>query len=406
MTSGLVEAVPREAKKKPVHAATLADVGRAAGVSAMAASLVLNGAKTSSRIAPATRTRIVEAASRLRYRPNAAARALAERRMNTLGVAAVVDVGELDHYFLGVFNGILEAAARHGQNTTVFTLRNWQQDAVRLPGLCDGRIDGMILIAPRLSREAIRALPDHTPFAALHPNLPIPGAINLESDEEAGACELVRQMIARGHRRILHLTGNRGLAGAERRIRGYRRALRAAGIRFERSLLVDGGFSMGEGRDALRRWLRQAAGRPLPQAIFCANDSGAIGALEALAEVGLRVPDDVSLAGFDDSIAARTTIPQLTSVRQPLHAMGSQAVEALLKRLAHRPDETAAGLQETIVFPTEIVWRASTGWRDGSESSSGKLNRLAAPVHKTRGCRSQIGAAFGCGISGAGKHAG
>jgi LacI family transcriptional regulator len=112
--------MPRASRKKPGRAATLADVGRAAGVSAMAASVVLNGARSSSRIAPETRARILTAAAKLRYRPNAAARALAERRMHTIGVAAVVDVGgELNHYFLEVFNGILEAATRHRQNTTV-----------------------------------------------------------------------------------------------------------------------------------------------------------------------------------------------------------------------------------------------------------------------------------------------
>lgn len=343
-------------RKKPTRPATLADVGRAAGVSAMAASVVLNGARTSSRIAPETRARILAAAARLRYRPNAAARALAERRMHTIGVAAVVDVtGQLNHYFLGVFNGILQAATRHRQNTTVFTLTDWERDATRLPGLCDGRIDALVLVAPVLSPEAIRELPDHTPFAALHSNVPIPGCINLESDEEAGAFEMVRHLIARGHQRIMHVTGRRGLLGAERRIRGYQRALFGAKIPLENSLLVDGGYTIDEGRRALHQWLQRSVGLPLPQAIFCGNDACAIGCLEALAEVGLRVPEDVSLAGFDDTLAARTTVPQLTTVQQPLYAMGSRAVEAVLSRVHGRP----LSAPETIIFPTELVWRAS-----------------------------------------------
>ena len=254
--------MPHPRKKKPGRAATLADVGRAAGVSAMAASVVLNGARSSSRIAPETRARILAAAARLRYRPNAAARALAERRMHTIGVATVVDVGgALNHYFLEVFNGILEAATRHRQNTAVFTLSDWERDASRLPGLCDGRIDGLILIAPVLSPEAIRALPDHTPFVALHSNIPIPGSVNLESDEATGAYEMVRHLISRGHRRILHITGKRGLLGAERRILGYKRALASARIPFEASLLVDAGFTGDEGRQALHA-LAGAVGRP------------------------------------------------------------------------------------------------------------------------------------------------
>ncbi|HOG92511.1 MAG TPA: LacI family DNA-binding transcriptional regulator, partial [Opitutaceae bacterium] len=134
------------------RAATLADVGRAAGVSAMAASAVLNQAKTSSRISPDTRARILTAAAKLNYRPNIAARALAARRMNTIGLAAVVDLqGELNHYFMEVLNGVIEAAARHEQNTTVFTLHDWHHGASRVGGLCDGRIDGLILLAPLMS---------------------------------------------------------------------------------------------------------------------------------------------------------------------------------------------------------------------------------------------------------------
>jgi LacI family transcriptional regulator len=347
--------------RRSLRAATLVDVGREAGVSAMAVSAVLNGARTSSRIAAATQERIRTAAARLQYRPNAAARALAARRMNTLGVAAVVEGGELNLYFLGVLTGILGAAARAGQNTTVFSLHDWQADAARLPGWCDGRIDGMILVAPRLEAAAIRALPRHTPFAALHPNLSLPGAVNLESDEESGAFQLVSGLIARGHRRILHLTGGRGLVGPARRLRGYRQALAAAGISVRADWMVESGLSTREGRQSLRGWLRKSAGRPLPDAIFCANDACAIGALEALAEIGLRVPDDIALAGFDDTLAARTTVPQLTTVCQPLAEMGARAVDALLGRLERPTPAQRSSGTERLVFPTEPVWRASVG---------------------------------------------
>ncbi len=118
---------PRKRSNSP---ATLADVGREAGVSAMAASAVLNGARTSTRISRETRARILDAAVKLSYRPNAAARALAQRRMNTLGIAAVInDGGEFDHYFLEAFNGIITNAAVHSQTTTVFALHDWQRDA-------------------------------------------------------------------------------------------------------------------------------------------------------------------------------------------------------------------------------------------------------------------------------------
>jgi len=348
-------------KAKPVRAATLSDVGREAGVSAMAASAVLNGARTSSRISPETRERIVAASLKLQYRPNAAARALANRRMNTIGLATVFEGGELNPYFLEVFNGILETAAKHEQNTTVFTLHDWRRDAARLPGLCDGRIDGLILIAPTLTNEAARVLPLHTPFVAIHANVALPNVVNIETDEERGAYEMVRHLIALGHRRILHVAGESGLVGAERRQRGYKRALLSAHIAIDNSLVVPANFSGESGRQAMRGWLRRHAGEPLPHAIFCVSDGVAIGCLEALAEVGLRVPDDISLAGFDDTLAARTTVPQLTTVRQPLRAIGNRAVEVLIDRIQRQNEGDGLLMEKSIVFPVDLVPRASVG---------------------------------------------
>lgn len=347
--------MPRTKKAKPVRAATLADVGRAAGVSAMAASAVLNNARTSSRISPATRELILEAAAKLAYRPNAAARALANRRMNTLGVAAVIEGGELNHYFLEVFNGILEAAARHEQNTTVFALHDWGRDTARLHSLCDGRIDGLILVAPTYEPDKV-GLPGHTPFVALHANCPLPKVINVESDEESGAAELIAYLVSRGHRRIMHLSGPAGLLGTERRIRGYRRALEKARLPFDPALLVPAGFDASRGRDAMRAWLQKHAGAPLPEAVFCANDGAAAGCIEALAEAGLRVPLDVSVVGFDDSLVARMAVPQLTTMRQPLRSMGGRAVEILLEKIA---PGTAKAAAKSVIFPTELITRAS-----------------------------------------------
>lgn len=328
----------------------------------MAASAVLNGAQTSSRIAPETRERILHAAARLRYRPNAAARALANRRMNTLGVAAVIDGGALNSYFLEIFNGILEAAARHDQNTTVFALHDWGRDPARLLNLCDGRIDGLILVSPKLNQETVKLLPEHTPFVAVHANEPLPNIVNIETDEERGAYEVVRLIIAQGHRRILHLAGPGYLTAAERRIRAYKRALASARIPFDEDLLVVTPNLIRErGREILLKWLQRHAGAQLPQAIFAVNDSVAAGCLEALAEVGLRVPEDISVVGFDDTITARTTVPQLATVRQPLRAMGNRAVEVLMHRIAEHNGALQVVSPDPIVFPVDIVMRGSLG---------------------------------------------
>lgn len=348
--------MPPPKRVRPVRAATLADVGRVAGVSAMAASAVLNGARTSSRISDETRQRILKAAAQLEYRPNAAARALANRRMQTIGVAAVIEGGELNHYFLEVFNGIVAAAAVHEQNTTMFALHNWGPDASRLRTMCDGRIDGLILVAPTFTAKE-KVLPTHTPFVSIHANSRLPEVINIESDEERGAFEMVRLLISQGHRRIMHLAGPEGMIGPERRVRGYKRALTGARIGWDADLVVSvGSFTAEGGRTTMRRWLQEHAGEKMPQAIFCANDNIALGAMEALAEAGLRVPDDVSVAGFDDTLAARISVPQLTSVRQPLRDMGARAVELLLARIEHRASQD----NSPVIFRVDLVPRASS----------------------------------------------
>ncbi|HET7537378.1 MAG TPA: LacI family DNA-binding transcriptional regulator [Candidatus Didemnitutus sp.] len=353
--------MPRLSKKnRETRAPTLADVGRAAGVSAMAASAVLNGAQTSSRISDATRARILKAAAKLQYRPNAAARALANRRMQTLGVAAVVESGGINPYFMEVLNGILEAAARHEQNITVFALHDWSRDATRIQDFCDGRIDGLILLAPTFEAEKV-TLPPHTPFVSVHANSPLPGIVNVESDEERGAFEMVRHLGAQGHRRIMHIAGPSGMIGAERRVRGYKRALTGLRIPFDARLLAAANYTSDGGREAMRAWLRRHAGEPLPHAVFCANDATAIGCLEALAEVGLKVPDDISVAGFDDTLAARTAVPQLTTVKQPLRSMGIRAAEVLLQRIAQQNGAGGTVSVKPIIFPVDLVPRNSVG---------------------------------------------
>jgi LacI family transcriptional regulator len=207
------------------------------------------------------------------------------------------------------------------------------------------------------------ALPDHTPFVALHPNTQAHNIVSLESNEETGSYEMVRCLASLGHKRIMHLSGRKGLVGAERRIEGYKRALRDSGLAFDPDLLVEAHFSVPHARLALDSWLSKHSEALLPDAIFGGSDSIAVGALEALSARGLRVPEDVSVCGFDDALAARTTVPQLATVRQPLRLMGSKAVDILLERIRvhHAHSHGEHELIAPVVFNTEIVLRGSIG---------------------------------------------
>ncbi|MGI4787672.1 MAG: LacI family DNA-binding transcriptional regulator [Janthinobacterium lividum] len=349
------------------NATTLQDIAREAGVTAMTVSVVLNGATSSTRVSEGTRSRITEVAERLRYRPNGVARGLSRRRMDTIGVCCNIDGTELNLYFLEVLNGILEANAEHGQNTTVFSVADWRKDEEKLLAFCDGRVDGMICIGPLFSTTFAETLLHHTPFITLHSNEILPHTHNLTVDDEGGAYAVTRHLIDQGHRRILHFSGQPELTGAQHRLDGYRKALTEAGIADDPALVIPGQFSVVSGRERMTALLDTTQLKTLPTAIFCANDAIAYGCMEVLAGHGLHVPQDISIVGFDDSLTARMTAPPLTTVRQPLRQMGHAAVELLLPRIesknlpsADGPSSQAFALSQT-VFPLELIIRGSVG---------------------------------------------
>lgn len=352
-------------KMRRSNAPTLQDVAREAGVSAMTVSVVLNGARSATRVSEATRARIIEVAQRLRYRPNAAARGLQRRRMDTLGVIALVDGGELNLYFLEVLNGVLEGAAARGQNTTIFSISNWEKDEARLRQFCDGRVDGMILIGPVMRDEVAESLLHHTPYVTIHDNSHRSYSWNLDIDNEDGAYQIVKHLIDQGHRRILHFTGL-SHSGALERLAGYRRALAEAGIPLDDSLVIPCGFSESLGYRKMLELLDQARLDPLPTAVFGASDAIAAGCITALNQRNLRVPEAMSVVGFDDTLAARTTTPPLTTIRQPFRALGRRSVEMLLSQIeasaATHPDSESPELKpHTEVFAVELIQRGSVG---------------------------------------------
>ena len=350
---------------------TLQDVATEAGVSCMVASVVLNGARSTTRVSEATRERIVEAGVRLQYRRNAAAFGLSRRKMDTIGVVATFDGGEVNLYVLELLNGVLESAAEYGQNTTVFAIKNWRKEENRLLEFCDGRIDGMILIAPALSAEVAEQLPHHTPLVTINSDGVIPYAHNLDVDNEDGAYKAVKHLLNLGHRRILHISGGSDIAGSIRRTEGYARAHREFGVPIDPTHIVHGTYSEFAGRRMMTDWL--ARGHTLPTAIFCASDAIATGAMSVLAANGISIPQDISVIGFDDTLIARTTSPPLTTVRQPFREMGRRSVVLVLEQIksdaspvpdeerSEAPGPASEGVMHTDEFPAELVIRQSAG---------------------------------------------
>jgi DNA-binding LacI/PurR family transcriptional regulator len=301
-----------------------------------------------------TRERVLAAAKRLHYRPNANALALTYRRTDAIGFVTTLMGREPNCYLLDVFGGVVEGARAAGQTTAVFTLGSWDEAPTRLPALCDGRVDGLIVLAPRLEDDGETWLPERTPMVSVHASGSWRiGGVNVESDDEAGAYEMVRHMLSLGHRRILHVGGPAGFPGADRRADGYLRAYAEAGLTPPPDHVVRTPFTTEAGREAMQAWLERHRGSLLPEAVFGGSDSLALGCMETLMSRGLQVPGDISIVGFDHTLLARTL--HMAAVRQPLFEMGQRAVEALMQLIeATRRGEPYAG-PSNIVFPAAAV---------------------------------------------------
>ena len=332
---------------------TLADVAREAGVSDVAASCALNGAKGSTRVSVETRERVLAAAARLSYRPNATARALTYQRTNAVGFVANIAHEEPNLYFLEVFNGVVRGATEAHQTTCIFPLSGWEEAPKRIPALCDGRVDGLVVLAPYLEDDSTTWLPPHTPVVTIHAGKLLRAQVNVEADDEAGGYDIARHMLGLGYRRILCVGGPTGVKGADLRVDGFLRAHAEAGAEVASDHVIRTWFTAGGGRQAMQEWLQRHRGQPLPEALCCGSDDIAFGCIDALEDRGLSVPQDISIAGFDDTLMARTL--RMATVRQPLLEMGRHAVEVLMQLIeAQRRGEAYQGPRD-IVLPVEIV---------------------------------------------------
>lgn len=302
---------------------TIEDVAQKAGVSKSLVSLVMRGGR---HVSEQRRTAVMQAVARLSYRPNAMARGLKERRTRLLGVL----VSDLHNpFFADLAEGIQDQAARAGYRVLVTTSnRSPAQEEAAIETLLQLRVDGLILsgllVESRLIVQASRELP----VVLVGREAKAASLDSVTNDDRAGALAVVQHCASLGHRRIAHIDGGQG-AGALARRRGYEDGMRQ--LRLSKHLrVVPGAFTEDAGHSGALLLLDQ---RPRPTAIFASNDLAAIGALNALEERGLRVPDDVSLAGYDNTSLAALRHVSLTTVHQPRLEMGQMSVATLLERL-------------------------------------------------------------------------
>lgn len=319
------------------------DVATRAGVSRALVSIVFRQAPGASEM---TRRRVLAAADELGYQPDRRASRLGRSRTRMLGV-----VFALGHDFHAeVVDGIYAAAGTHGYEVVLsgVSARRGESDAVR--AVLAERCEGVALVGPRLPSRDIAELARRVPTVAVLRQLRVPAVDVVRTDEAAGLEQLVDHIHGLGHERILYLDGGSAPGGAPRR-RGYLSAMNRWGL--EPASLA-GGLTEESGADAADRLLERSPDlRPTAVAAF--NDRCALGLLHALIRRGLRVPEEISVAGFDDITAAGYAHICLTTVRQDTDRLGQLAVDRLRHRLEEGAPPSPAG-----VVPATLVVRGTT----------------------------------------------
>ncbi len=305
---------------------TLDMVAAASGVSPSTVSRILNGTAV---VSAAKRAAIDRAIAELGFVPNPMARGLAGGRTLSIGVITQA----IDSPFYGAALRAIETELHAAGYSPLFVSGHWNpvEEKRCVDLLCARRVDGMIVLDGALSDDQLRNLADSMPVVVTGRKLRAPRLYSLDFDHFEGARLATQHLLALGHRQIAFIGGDPLHADATLRLRGYRAALKEAGVRYHAALVVAGDYRETSGQAAIEQLL--ARGERF-SAIFAANDQMAFGAALALHLRGLRVPDDVSLVGMDDLAAAAHTIPPLTTIHQGPQELGRLAAIALLQLLA------------------------------------------------------------------------
>lgn len=303
---------------------TMEDVAARAGVSRALVSLVMNN---SPKVSDARRSAVLSAAAELGYQPHVMARSLASRTSTVLGVM----VNDLRNaFFADVVEGLDAAVQAAGFDLILNTGgRSPARESNALRSLLSFRPAGIILLSPVVPASAIEAAAEQCPVVLVSRTSRAPKVDTVNDDGEAGSALAVDHLVSLGHQRIAHLDGG-GAAGAASRRRGFQAAMRRHGLE---PIVVRSEHTDTAGEKAVRELLDTYSRAELPTALVSGNDFNAVGAISALEEAGLRVPEDVSVVGYDNTSLAALRHLSLTTVDQPRTEMGRLAFEALAERV-------------------------------------------------------------------------
>lgn len=328
---------------------TIRDVAEAAGVSIATVSRVLNN--KDHPVGAATRQRILHTAEGLGYRPNIAARSLRTERSSTVGVIADDIIGP---FATRIIRGIQDRLKPEGYLCVIISA-DWDPDAEReaIHDLASRSIDG-IIFSETWHKAAVELLDVASkPYVFVHRQFAVPGQFSAIPDEMFGAQLATSHLLRLGHRRIGYINGPEHYYASEVRLQGYQAVLAGAGIAYDPDLVARGDWAVDGGYAAACRLLRS---EPRMTALFAGNDLMAAGAIYALRDAGLHVPEDVAVVGYDDREISRIFRPALTTVTLPCYEMGQASAQMLLDRMAGRSE-----IGEEVKVSGHLIVRQSCG---------------------------------------------
>lgn len=344
-TKNVVQNGAKGAAGRTYAPVTLDMVAAAAGVSPSTVSRILNGTAVVSAL---KKKAVDDAIAQLGFVPNPMARGLAGGRTLSIGVVTQA----IDSPFYGVALSGIEDALDPAGYSPLFVSGHWDAaaEARCIEVLRSRRVDGIIVLTGRLSDQALKTCAKALPVVVTGRSLKAQGLFALNFDNFMGGLLATQHLVKLGHQRIAFITGDPAHPDANERLRGYRAALEEAGIAFDPALVVPGEYHEVSGLQAVDRLL--ASGQKFT-AIFAANDQMAFGAALGLHRHSLRVPEDVSLVGFDDLPTALYAVPPLSTIRHPAYELGRLAATAMLQLIA--------GEKPTVMVPVpQLIERQSS----------------------------------------------
>jgi LacI family transcriptional regulator len=327
--------------------ATIKDIARQAGVAPSVVSRALNNKYG---VKETTREIIQKIAQEMDYYPNIAARSLVTRKTGTIGIM-MADISE--PYYSQIIKGMEYVASQTGY-TLLFSnsYESIEHNRVLQKMIFAERVDGLVIVGSNIQEKnfVLTLLEQEIVFVLIERNFSDSRVNCVWVDNTEGAYLATKHLIEKGHRKIAHIAGNMYYQVSLDRIEGYKKALKEAEISLSEEWIISGNFVSQDAYVAMKELLRHQC-----TAVFVANDAMAYGALQAISEAGLTVPDDISVVGFDDLEFSALTNPPLTTIRQPRYEMGKKSLEILVANLQGARNESVKAC-----LTPELVLRQST----------------------------------------------